>query len=369
VRVHQVLSGAGPVDAVTGQALAFRALFSRWGWGGGDVAAAIDPRVAGRVAPLASLDPAPDDLLLVHYSAYAPRLAGVLELPNRTLLLSHNVTPARWLWDHDAQAAVQCALGRRQLPRYAAEADVAAGVSAYNAAELGSDVVIPILFDPEDWGPPAPPAPPAAEPDGSPLVLFVGRLAPHKRQDEVIRAFGLLRRRHAPDARLVLVGEPLNAAYAAALAGLAEELAPGAVSFERGLPAAALAERYRAANAFVCLSEHEGFCIPLLEAFHFGVPVVARPVGGIPEVAGDAALLVEDRDAGVVAELLWLALTDAELRATLRERGRARLAAYGPAETAAKLRAALEGLAGMPLATRRGRPAGRPRAASIEGVD
>jgi glycosyltransferase involved in cell wall biosynthesis len=282
----------------------------------------------------------------VHYSAYAPRLAGVLELPNRTLLLSHNVTPARWLWDHDAQAAVQCALGRRQLPRYAAAADVAAGVSAYNAAELGSDVVIPILFDPESW---PPPAPPAAEREEAPVVLFVGRLAPHKRQDEVIRAFALLRRRHAPDARLVLVGEPLNAAYAAALAGLAEELAPGAVSFERGLPPAALTERYRAADAFVCLSEHEGFCIPLLEAFHFGVPVVARPAGGIPEVAGDAALLVEDGDAGVVAELLWLALSDAELRATLRERGRARLAAYAPGATAAKLRASLEGLAAMPL--------------------
>jgi glycosyltransferase involved in cell wall biosynthesis len=365
VRVHQVLSGAGPVDAVTGQALAFRALFSRWGWGGGDVAAAIDPRVAGRIAPLASLDPAPDDLLLVHYSAYAPRLAGVLELPNRTLLLSHNVTPARWLWDHDAQAAVQCALGRRQLPRYAAEADVAAGVSAYNAAELGSEVVIPILFEPEDWGPPAPLAPLAAQPDGSPVVLFVGRLAPHKRQDEVIRAFALLRGRHAPDARLVLVGEPLNAAYAAALAGLAEELAPGAVTFEDGLPAGALAERYRAAHAFVCLSEHEGFCIPLLEAFHFGVPVVARPAGGIPEVAGDAALLVEDRDAGVVAELLWLVLSDPELRATLRDRGRARLAAYGPAETAARLRAALEELAAMPPRTRRGRPEGRPHAASM----
>ncbi|MCW3047517.1 MAG: hypothetical protein JWO74_1801 [Solirubrobacterales bacterium] len=358
MRVHQVLSGAGPVDAVTGQALAFRALFSGWGWGGGDVAAAIDPRVAGRIAPLASLDPAPDDLLLVHYSAYAPRLAGVLEMPNRTLLLSHNVTPARWLWDHDAQAAVQCALGRRQLPRYAAEADVAAGVSAYNAAELGSDVVIPILFDAETWGPPGPPA---TEPDGPPVVLFVGRLAPHKRQDEVIRAFALLRRRHAPDAHLVLVGEPLNAAYGAALTGLAEELAPGAVTFERGLPAGALAERYRAAHAFVCLSEHEGFCIPLLEAFHFGVPVVARPAGGIPEVAGDGALLVEDRDAGVVAELLRLVLTDAELRTALRERGRARLAAYGPAETAAKLRAALEGLAAMP-------PTGRPRAASTDGA-
>lgn len=342
--VHQVLSGAGPVDAVTAQALAFRERFAAWGWGGRDVAARVDPRVAGRVAPLASLDPAPADLLLVHYSAYAPRLRGVLERPNRTLLLSHNVTPARWLWDHDAQAAVQCALGRRQLPRYAEEADLAAGVSAYNAAELGSDVVIPVLFDADRWG-----APLEGEPPEPPTVLFVGRLAPHKRQDEVIRALALLRRRHAPEARLVLVGEPINPAYRAALAGLAEQLAPGAVTIESGLTAEALADRYRAAHAFLCLSEHEGFCIPLLEAFHFGVPVVARPAGGIPEVAGDAALLVGDRDLGVVAEALWLALSDGELRAALRERGRARLAAYAPEETAAKLRAALERLAAMPV--------------------
>src|SRR5205823_4574848 len=129
---------------------------------------------------------------------------------------------------------------------------------------------------------------------------FVGRLTPHKRQDEAIRAFALFRRLHAPDARLVLVGSPQPRGFDDALRGLAEELAPGAVRIERDLSADALWDRYRSADAFLCLSEHEGFCIPLLEAFHFGVPVVARPVGGVPEVAGDAALLVEDRDPAVI---------------------------------------------------------------------
>ncbi|MDQ3739462.1 MAG: glycosyltransferase, partial [Actinomycetota bacterium] len=303
--VHQVLSGAGPVDAVTSQALAWRSRFAAWGWGGRDVAVHIDPRMNGSVAPLRALQAAPCDVLLLHYSAYAPRLRGLLDLPNPKALLSHNVTPARWLWDHEPAIAIHCALGRRQLPEFAARVDVAAGVSAYNAAELGSDAVVPILFDAREW-------PPAAVPDpaGPPTLLFVGRLAPHKRQDELIRLLALLRRHRLPDARLVLVGEPLNERYLAALRELAEALAPGAVTFERGLSREGLAARYRAASVFVSLSEHEGFCIPLLEAFHFGVPVVARPAGAVPEVAGDAALLADDRDLGVLAELVALAVED-----------------------------------------------------------
>jgi glycosyltransferase involved in cell wall biosynthesis len=340
VNVHQVLSGAGPYDAVTTQALAFRALFGAWGWGGRDVAAEIDPRIGHRIAPLRALAPADGDVLLIHYSAYAPKLRGVLELPQRKLLLSHNITPARWFWDHDPQAAVVCALGRKQLPEFAAAADVAAGVSRYNARELGSETVIPILFDPAGLGAPA-----AGDPPDPPTILFVGRLAPHKRQDAVIRAFELYRRRHRPDAQLVLVGAPINARYEAAMRALAADLSPGHVTIESGLTPERLAGRWRSAHAFLCLSEHEGFCIPLLEAFHFGVPVIARAVGGVPEVAGDAALLLDGADGeSVVAELLALTVGDGELRAELRRRGAARVAAYAPEPTARALRAALEEL-------------------------
>lgn len=335
--VHQVLSGAGPVDAVTVQALRIQELLRGWGWTGDVFAGHIDPRIAKRVRPVRDLAPERDATLLLHYSAYAPRLRTVLELPQRKVLLSHNVTPARWFWDYEPTIAIHCALGRRQLPEYAAGCDVVAGVSAYNAGELGSDLVIPILFDPAHLG-----APPAQDPGGSEL-LFVGRLTPHKRQDELIRLVALLRRNRVPDATLRLVGEPLNPNYLTALEELAEELAPGAVTFESGLSNAELADRYRGAAAFVCLSEHEGFCIPVLEAMHLGAPVVSRPVGGIPEVAGDAALLIDDRDLAVVAEAVGLVLEDEALRATLRERGFARPAAFDPSATAEGLRAVLQG--------------------------
>ncbi len=354
MNVHQVLSGAGPHDAVTTEAIVFRSHFRQWGWGGGDHASRIAPGVDSSIARLAALRPRSDDVLLIHHSAGAPRLHELLALPNPKLLLYHNVTPAPWLWDHAPLVGVQCAIGRDQLPTLLGAVDVAAADSEFNAAELrrlGAErtEVIPLLVDRDRLGPAA--AADAASRNGfvrrAPTIVFVGRLSPHKRQDQVIRAFAAYRRHRVPDARLSLVGDPITPPYAELLRRFAEGLAPGAVTIESGLSAEALGERYRAADVFLCLSEHEGFCIPLLEAFHFGLPVIARPAGAVPEVAGDAALLVEDRDPAVIAELLHLAVTDAPLRAELQRRGQARLERFTPELVAQRLRAAVETTAAL----------------------
>ena len=343
MNVYQVLSGAGPHDAITNEALAFRGYFSQWGWGGTDHAVRIAPGMNGEIAQIADLRPDPDDVLLIHHSAGAPRLGELLALPNPKLLLYHNVTPARWLWDDAPIVALHCALGREQLPELIAAVDLAAADSEFNAAELRElgarrTEVIPLLLEPERLGAPAG--------DGGgrekPTVLFVGRLSPHKRQDEVIRAFALYRRHRSPEARLVLVGDPITPTYAERLEALAERIAPGAVTIETGLDAAELGERYREADVFLCLSAHEGFCIPLLEAFHLGVPVIARPNGAVPETVGGAALLVGDDDLAVVAELLHLVITDAPLRQALRRRGHERLKAFAPEVVASRLREAVE---------------------------
>ena len=149
--------------------------------------------------------------------------------------------------------------------------------------------VIPVLFEP------APMPVDGVAPDGPLTVLFVGRLAPHKRQDLVIAAFARFRRL-APAARLVLVGSPATEEFGAELRALADTVAPGAVAFESEITRARLASRYARADVFLCLSEHEGFCIPLLEAFHFGVPVVARDAGAVGEVVGDAGVLLDAQD-------------------------------------------------------------------------
>jgi L-malate glycosyltransferase len=336
-RLHQVLSGAGPYDAVTTQAFAWRDQVRGRGLDGGIYADAVDPRLEG-VVGLERLEPVDGDVLAIHYSAHAPRLRRLLGLPQRKLLVYHNVTPPGYLWRHHPLVAVQCALGRAQLPAYAAAAEVAVAVSAFNAAELedagARDVrVVPILLDPERLEPSA--APP---PRRGPLVLCVGRLVPNKRHDLVVSAFAAWRREHAPDAELLCVGEPLTPAYRRLL----EEMAGPGVTFAGGLPQPELNAAYLGADVLLSLSEHEGFCVPLLEAFHFGVPVVARPAGGMAEVGADAVLWTDDADPGVVAELLELAVRDGELREELRRRGRERLADYSPERTREKLNAVLD---------------------------
>jgi glycosyltransferase involved in cell wall biosynthesis len=345
VNVSQVLCAAGPVDAVTNQGLACRALFKQWGWGGTDYAATFAPGVDRRtIRSLQGLRPAPDEILLLHYSGYARGLERVFDSRRRSLLISHNITPARYFWDNDPVEAVRCEMGRDQLAQLGRCAGALAGVSAYNADELRGVTgraaeVIPVLFDRRRLPPTGDP------PDGPPTVLFVGRLAPHKRQDLVIRAFAAYRRRQ-PDARLVLIGVPQSPAYGEALERLAERLAPGAVTFEVGVTAPRLWAHYRSAHVLLCLSEHEGFCIPLLEAFHFGLPVIARDAAAIGEVVGDAGILLgADDGISTAAELLRIVLADAELRAELRARGERRLAAFDHARTAQKLREQLITLA------------------------
>jgi glycosyltransferase involved in cell wall biosynthesis len=351
MRVDQILCAAGPVDGVTGQALAYRRLLGSWGWGGEDYAPVQAAGMPfGAVRPLNRLRPARADAVIVHYSGYTPGLERLVAGAGRTLLVSHNVTPAQYFWVSDPAEAVRCQLGRAQLAELASVADALAGVSEFNAGELralaGREAsVIPVLFD-RGGLPEADRSADAPTPQARPTVLFVGRLTPHKRQDLVIRAFARWRERESA-ARLVLVGTPLSRDFADGLARLADELAPEAVVFESGLSAAQLWERYRAADVFLCLSEHEGFCIPLLEAFHFGVPVIARNAGAVAEVVDDAGVLVDRDDGGAtIAELLRIVLRDGELRAELASRGERRLAQYDYGRVGARLREQLEALCG-----------------------
>jgi len=345
-RVDQVLGSAAPFDATAVQASAYRELLAQAGIEGELFAAEVNPKLRGRVLHLDQLRERDRDrdLLLVHYTGFVPGMGGVLEAPGPMMLVYHNITPARYFWNVQPYVATICRLGRDQLPRWVAAARVRAGVSAFNARELSEagalDArVIPILLDPKRLEPLE--GTPSV-PDADPLVLAVGRLAPHKRHDLVLRAFALFQRRHAPGAALLCVGSALDPAYRRRLERIAGEVGAARVSFMEDLKQPELNAAYGAADALLSMSEHEGFCVPLLEAFHFGVPVVARRAGAMPEVGGDAVLWLEDDDdPAVAAELLRLATRDAALREELAGRGRARLEEFSFERSAATVLAAV----------------------------
>jgi L-malate glycosyltransferase len=328
-RVHQIVSGAGPYDAVTTQALAWRDELAALGMSGEVYAGALDPRARRMVKPLDRLEAA--DLLVIHHSAHAPGLSRLLDRPERRLLVYHNVTPARFFWRHHPGVAVACALGRAQLPAWVRGCHALAAVSEFNARELREAGALEVLVVPPVLvgrnGRPGPH--PAAGP--GPLVLCVGRLAPHKRHDLVIETFALYQRGCASEARLLLAGEPLSPAYRDLVEGQVSASGARRAVVAGGLPRATLNGAFADAAAggvLLSMSEHEGFCIPLLEAFADGVPVVARPAGAMGEVGGDAVLW-SDPDPAVAAELIDLAVRDGELREELQRRGRARLEEHG----------------------------------------
>ena len=118
MRVVQILCAAGPVDAVTTQALAYRKLFRSWGWSGDDYAPVTAPGMpGGAIRPLHQLRPGRADVVVLHYSGHAPGLEDILARAPRSLLVSHNITPARYFWSSDPAEAVRCQLARGQLAR------------------------------------------------------------------------------------------------------------------------------------------------------------------------------------------------------------------------------------------------------------
>ncbi|CAN5563092.1 hypothetical protein BH20ACT17_BH20ACT17_01170 [soil metagenome] len=209
----QILSSAGPHDAVTNQALAWRRMMCSWQVTGEIFAETLDPALDASVRPIAGLGRylEADDLLIIHCTAYAHALDATLDLPQRKLLVYHNVTPAELLWDWEPIVAARCALGRAHLREYAGRVDATATATAFNAADLraaGFDEVhvLPALylFDRARLKSAAG----GQEPDAASTVIFVGRMSPNKRQEVLIKAFALYQRHRDPDARLWLVGGP-----------------------------------------------------------------------------------------------------------------------------------------------------------------
>lgn len=284
------------------------------------------------------------EALLYHHAIGSWVGVYVEARPEPLLVDYHNVTPpalfARWApeGEHGLQWGVE------QLVKLAPRTSSAFAHSTFSEVDLRGfrrTEVVPVLVDVD-----------AAEPDertlaelqtDGPTWLFVGRVAPHKAQHDLVRALAVYRALYDRRATLHLVGSSASEAYTRMLLQLADDLGiGGAVCVTGPVSAPVLAAHYRAADVFVCLSDHEGFCVPLLEAMHHDVPVVAYAAAAVPETAGDAALLLSSKEPAVVAAAVHRASTDSTVRNALVAAGRRRLAAFSLSKGRMQYRAALE---------------------------
>lgn len=345
MEIHQVLVAASAGDAVTAVALRLRDVLARVC--PSDVYACYwDASLAGSVRPLESYADRPSagpgrNLLVLHASIGDPRLLHFLaERPERLVLVYHNITPARFFEPYDPNFALLLESGRRELAKIRDRTVLAVADSEFNASELRASGyenvrVAPVPVDVRALvDEPEEPSPTLNHLDvvfGRPFLLHVGQLLPHKRPDLLLQAFHLLTSEIDPGARLVLAGPKRMVGYAQAVERLARELNLPNAWITGGLTRSDLAGFYRRAAAFVTASEHEGFCIPLLEAMAFDLPIVARAHGAVPDtLAGAGLLLPADAGPELLAEAMAAVLHDTGVRDELVARGRARLAGFGP---------------------------------------
>jgi L-malate glycosyltransferase len=362
--VHQLVPSFAARDAIGHHTVHLRDLLRDLGFDSEIYAEDAHPEVRHLCHPVGAL-PAPTPGVptwLLYQCSTASDLADLLvQRPEPLILNYHNITPVETFAAWEPVIAVRLAEARRQLTRLVERTELGVSDSGFNAAELDDlgcprSVVAPILLDAGAFDGPVDEAlvgelsagaGSAGSGQGGAAWLFVGRVAPNKAQHDVVKAFALYRRVFDPGARLWLVGGCSSDSYLRALRGLVASLGLGSsVRLAGSVSAAELAAYYRAADVFVCASDHEGFCVPLLEAMHHGLPVVAYGSSAVPETLGGAGVCLPEKSPGVVASAVWRVVSDVGVRSALVGAGRRRVADFAPEAARAAHAAAIGSLAG-----------------------
>lgn len=336
MKIIQVLTTVSFGDAVSNDCLALYKLLRSSGYQTSIYAEHIDPKI--KSVPIKNVAFFPkisdDDIIIYHLSTGTDLNQRVKTFGGRKFIIYHNITPASFFTPYSGAAARLCDKGREEIISLKDTFEAGFCDSDYNRRELVSMgytcplEVRPVLIPFSDY---------EKKPDGVTLhkyqqdgvrnILFVGRIAPNKKQENLISMLYAYKKMYKEPVRLILAGSDhgmeryssrlKNYVYAL---GLEKDVVfTGQTSF------ASILAYYRLADAFVCMSEHEGFCVPLTEAMSFDVPIIALNSCATPETMGDSGLVLESSDPAIAASYLNLVLTDEDLRKEIVAGQRTRL--------------------------------------------
>lgn len=322
-QAHQFVTALSYGDAIGDYTLEIQEILRRNGYQSEIFSEIVHPKMAKYVKPLDEYElyESDDTLMAVHFSIGSELGNYVPHFKGKKMLIYHNVTPHQWFVDINSLLAYQCLVGRKQLGILRDFCPVALADSEYNRQELESlgfrhTGVLPIRVNFSRF-------------DGTPdlftmktyddyrtNIIVVGRIIPNKKLEDCIRVFAYYQKFLNPRSRLIFVG--LWNGFEAYYHGLRrmvndyrlqEVIFTGHTAFEE------LLAYYRTAGVLLTMSEHEGFCVPLLEAFYMKVPVVAWSSCAVPYTAGKGGILLQERkDYAAAAEMLNRVVTDQELR-------------------------------------------------------
>jgi glycosyltransferase involved in cell wall biosynthesis len=325
-RVHQLMAALSYGDAVSNDALAIQGHLRGAGFDSDIFAEHVHPRLARRCRRLWEYRAvsAPDTVCVFHFAIGSGAGRFIFRAPDRLVTRYHNITPPEYFASFLPHLARQCHQGRLELKAFAARTELGLGVSEFNRKELEEagyrrTAVLPITLDLDAFAAGSlSPVVRRVFDDGRTNLLYVGRIIPNKKIEDLLRVFAFYQRTLDPSSRLLLVGDHWGyERYLLHLQAVARELGAQEVLFTGQAEDDELRAYYSVAAAYVSLSEHEGFCVPLLEAMAFGMPVVAYDAGAVGETLAGAGVLLKDKRPHEVAGLVHRLVTDASLRASV----------------------------------------------------
>ncbi|MEI6809139.1 MAG: glycosyltransferase family 4 protein [bacterium] len=352
--IHQLLAGFTRGDAISNEAVVFRRIFRSWGF---------DSEIfceARRTLPELRKDSFDlteykakargDDVVLLHLSIGSPANELFSGLSCRRAILYHNITPPAFFAKVNRQVARALESGIKQVKALAGTADVTMAVSQFNADELvqigyKNVRVLPIILDMEQLHVKPDKKVLRKLDDGMVNVLFVGRCAPNKRLEDLLLAFWFYQKTVESNSRLILVGSTAGVErYYRVLRVLERDLGLRNVCYAGAVKQSSVNAYYSSADVFLCMSEHEGFCIPLIESMVNDVPVMAYSAGAVPETLDGAGVLFSEKRFNMIAEMMGKVVCDGSLRSAIIDGQRSRLTRYTSRNMESELKECLKPL-------------------------
>jgi L-malate glycosyltransferase len=312
IRIHQVLATLGYGDAIGHEVLGIQGVLRRKGYESEIFVESADYRLEPLTRDYRELVDFshPDNLLIHHFSLGSKASRTAFALPDRMALIYHNITPPEYFVGVHRTLARQCFGGRRELRAYADRSDLALGDSEFNRQDLEQlgfprTAVLPVVPGFAHL---------ELQPDGLVAdqfddawtnIVFVGRVIANKKIEDLIRFFHAYHTTFNARSRLLIVGAHRGfERYLASLNQLTASLGLHDVHFVGHVTDEALVAYYQIADLFLCASEHEGFCVPIVESFYMEVPVIAYAATAVPATMDGAGVLYDDKDPLYVAALI-----------------------------------------------------------------
>jgi len=323
MRIDQLVPAFHKGDAIGDTAYHLKGFLKSQGFSSEIYCLSCDQELQGESIPFSSFpEPSASDVTILHFALPSPLTQALIKLPSQKVIIYHNITPYEFFADFSQEMTRISHLGRKELSSLVPYISLALADSEYNRQELQQlgfkkTAVFPLFVDFNKYKRPMSRFMYDLFSDERINVLFVGRIVPNKKIDDLIKVIFYYKKYISPLVRLIIVGKTQSLpAYFQSLVNLADEfyLKPEEICFTGHISDEEMYALYRVSHVFLSLSEHEGFGLPFVESMIFDLPIIAYECTAVPYTLDEAGVLIKHKKKDYVGELLNIVACDKKLR-------------------------------------------------------